>query len=120
MKNWLAYSWVLKFIKPFLKIGWYGDHALAWLLSYWKRRRMLKIAVVGDLSMNNPTKYDHVMSEAFKNADMVVQIGDMHPAYDITTKYLNNKDKKVLLAVPGNHDVEWDEKYPHPRQWVYT
>lgn len=81
---------------------------------------MLKIAVVGDLSMNNPTKYDHVMSEAFKNADMVVQIGDMHPAYDITTKYLNNKDKKVLLAVPGNHDVEWDEKYPHPRQWVYT
>ena len=118
MRDLLTYPLVLKIIKPFLKAWWYVDHTAEWLLSWYERTHMLKIAVVGDLSMGDADKYDQALSEAFDHADIIIQVGDLHPAYDITNKY--KAKGKPFLVVPGNHDLEWDEKFKYPRQWVYS
>ncbi len=84
---------------------------------------MLRIAVVGDLSMQDPQRFDHALSEAFKNADIIVQVGDMHPAYDVVKKYTQWEAStgKKFFYIPGNHDLDWDAKMPGAaRQWVHS
>jgi predicted phosphodiesterase len=74
---------------------------------------MLKIAVVGDLSMQNPKRFQVVLDAALVNADVVVQVGDMHPAYDIVA---NRLQTGRLLVIPGNHDAQFDALH-QPRFW---
>jgi hypothetical protein len=76
---------------------------------------MLKIAIVGDLSFNDPKRLAIVLDAALGVADCVIQVGDLHPGYDVV-KYRLNTNK--LLVVPGNHDTEWERFLSLPRQWI--
>jgi predicted phosphodiesterase len=63
---------------------------------------MLKLAVVGDLSMQYPPDLARALDAALQAADIVVQVGDMHPAYDVVKQRLSTGR---LFTIPGNHDV---------------
>jgi predicted phosphodiesterase len=77
---------------------------------------MLRIAVVGDLSLQDPARLENVMIRAAEDCDILVQVGDMHPGYDVVKQHAVKKPNNVL-AVPGNHDTEWDATLGWPRQW---
>jgi predicted phosphodiesterase len=80
------------------------------------KHSMLKLGIVGDLSMQDPDRLDKVMRAAYKQSDMVIHVGDVHAGYDVMTKYLKgNKDVRV---VPGNHDESYD-RLGTDRQWLY-
>jgi predicted phosphodiesterase len=73
---------------------------------------MLKIGVVGDLSGGDPYRYGKVLHAAMTTADVVVQVGDLHPAYDLSQEGFASG--KVFLC-RGNHDVSWKPEWP--LQW---
>lgn len=77
-----------------------------------------KIAVVGDLSFGDPSRLAKVLDAALLGADIVVQVGDLHPAYEqVKSRYATNGHK--LFPIPGNHDTDYDS-IGCPRTWGYT
>jgi predicted phosphodiesterase len=81
---------------------------------------MIKLAVVGDLSQNDPSRLARVLDTALQTADIVVQVGDINPGYDVVKQRLGTGK---LLCVPGNHDIQgsgnWDAALPGlPKQWI--
>src|SRR5260370_31628077 len=65
-----------------------------------------KIAVVGDLSFGNPDNLAKVLDAALLSADLVIQVGDLHPGYpQVTSRWLTSGHK--LFPVPGNHDTDY-------------
>src|SRR6185312_13671202 len=82
----------------------FGDW-LEWVKAWLTSKRMFRLAVVGDLSMQAPDRLDRVLRHALKHSDLVVQVGDMHPAYDVLKKHLGTGR---LLVIPGNHDDRFD------------
>ena len=74
-----------------------------------------RIAVVGDLSMQDPKRLNRVLKRALASADIVVQLGDCHPAYQVVSKHLLSGR---LWIIPGNHDDRYDSLH-EPRQWVH-
>lgn len=116
--NPLEWPWFLILIRPFLKIGYYLDQWLQHIDFILRRKRtMYRIVVVGDLSMNDPTKLDKAMVSALsEKCDILVHVGDIHDGYDVVKKYAQSNH---ILAVPGNHDTEWDQRLGWRRQWYY-
>src|SRR5262245_33848645 len=102
----------------FLFIGWYlgriREKIIFWL---WGRRKMLRIAIVGDLSLQDPSRLDRAMAAAVANCDLLVHVGDIHPGYEVMRKWAK---QKTIYAVPGNHDTEWDNQATpwFARQWA--
>lgn len=84
---------------------------------------MLKLAVVGDLSQNDPARLAQALDAALAAADLVVIVGDINPGYDVVKQRLASGK---LLCVPGNHDIlgpgNWDVSMPpgQPKQWAKT
>lgn len=78
----------------------------------------MKIAVVGDLSFGDPARLSAVLDAALNatgSTDAVIQVGDLHPAYQqVRSRYLTNGHK--LAPVPGNHDTDYDT-ISCPRTW---
>jgi hypothetical protein len=79
----------------------------------------MKVALVGDLSQQAPELLDKAITAAMANADVVVQLGDVNPGYDVIRKWLPTGK---LLVIPGNHDTQgpgnWDAELPgQPKQW---
>jgi hypothetical protein len=84
---------------------------------------MLKLAVVGDLSQNDPSRLAQALDAAIGVADVVVQLGDINPGYDVVKDRMKSSGK--LLCIPGNHDTQgpgnWDASLPGtPKQWQKT
>lgn len=121
--QWLSYKTIgNRFAKYYYKVyglyarvAGYSDY-LQWKL---KGRKMIKIGIVGDLSMQDPDRLDKVMAAAMVDSDIVINVGDVHPGYEVMKKYL--KSGKVLV-VPGNHDEkfslmeterQWFQEYDH-------
>lgn len=74
-----------------------------------------KIALVGDLSFGDPARLAKVLDAALLSADLVIQLGDLHPAYpQVTSRWLTSGHK--LFPVPGNHDADYDS-IGCPRTW---
>jgi hypothetical protein len=83
---------------------------------------MLKLAIVGDLSQNDPSRLAKALDAALQAADIVVQVGDINPGYDVVKQRLATGK---LMCIPGNHDIispgNWDLSLPGlPKQWVKT
>ena len=83
---------------------------------------MLKLAVVGDLSQNDPSRLAQALDAALQAADIVIQVGDINPGYDVVKQRLGTGK---LFCVPGNHDIlgpgNWDQSLPGlPKQWAKT
>lgn len=77
-----------------------------------------RIAVVGDLSFGDPTRLAKVLDAALLAADIVVQVGDLHPAYEqVKSRYATSGHK--LFPIPGNHDTDYDS-IGCPRTWSYS
>lgn len=78
----------------------------------------MKIALVGDLSFGDPARLAVVLDAALMataSTDAVIQLGDLHPAYQqVKSRYATNGHK--LAPVPGNHDVDYDT-IGCPRTW---
>jgi predicted phosphodiesterase len=127
MSNYLhkAAQWVaVKVIgKPIAKT-WYFTYGLYERASHLydtirfslSKHKMIKIGVVGDLSMQDPERLDRVMRAAYKQSDMLIHVGDVHAGYDVIIKYL--KGNKKIYVVPGNHDESYN-KMGVSRQWLY-
>jgi predicted phosphodiesterase len=80
---------------------------------------MFKLALVGDLSMNDSSRLARTLDAALASADVVVQLGDIAYAYEaIKARYGSGK----LLPIPGNHDYtngHWDQSLSDlPKQWM--
>lgn len=83
---------------------------------------MIKLAVVGDLSQNDPSRLAQALDAALAASDIVVQVGDINPGYDVLKQRLSSGK---LFCVPGNHDIlgpgNWDVSLPGlPKQWAKT
>lgn len=83
---------------------------------------MLRLAVVGDLSQNDPARLAQALDAALAASDIVVQVGDINPGYDVVKQRLGTGK---LFPVPGNHDIlgpgNWDVSLPGlPKQWIKT
>lgn len=77
-----------------------------------------KIALVGDLSFGDPGRLATVLDQALIAADIVIQLGDLHPAYpQVTSRYATSGHK--LFPVPGNHDVDYGT-IGCPRTWTHV
>lgn len=81
---------------------------------------MLKLAVVGDLSQNDPSRLAQALDAALSVADVVIQVGDINPGYDAVKQRLGTGK---LFPIPGNHDIlgpgNWDQGLPgQPKQWT--
>jgi predicted phosphodiesterase len=77
----------------------------------------MKIGVVGDLSGRDPARLEKALTAALAASDVVVQVGDLHPAYELCRGFLKSTNR--LLMVPGNHDVDFDT-IGVKRQWKVT
>jgi hypothetical protein len=75
----------------------------------------VKLGVVGDLSGGDPSRLARVLDAALVACDFVVQVGDLHPAYEQVRSRLLTSGHK-LRVVPGNHDVDFDA-LGVPRDW---
>lgn len=74
--------------------------------------------MVGDLSFGDPTRLAKVLDAALLGADIVVQVGDLHPAYEqVKSRYATSGHK--LFPIPGNHDTDYDS-IGCPRTWSYA
>ena len=74
-----------------------------------------KIALVGDLSGGDPTRLTTVLDQALVAADIVIQLGDLEPAYkQVQSRWLTSGHK--FYPVPGNHDTDYDT-IGCPRTW---
>lgn len=78
----------------------------------------MKLGIVGDLSGGDPTRLTRVLDQALIACDFVVQVGDLHPAYEQVRSRLLTSGHKFRV-VPGNHDVEFDT-LAQPRNWRFT
>ena len=77
-----------------------------------------KIGVVGDLSGNSPDRLCKVVDNALIACDIVVQVGDLEPAYtQMQSRYLTSGHK--FFPVPGNHDADYDS-IGAPRNWRFV
>lgn len=76
---------------------------------------MIRIAVVGDLSLQDPARLEKAMAAAYKDGDMLVHTGDINPGFDVIKKYAGMG--KPVYAVRGNHDTDWDAQLGWPKQW---
>ncbi len=106
---------------------WFQRHAPAWLVRVvfrlgfylgrfydkWlkPRPKIVKINIVGDLSLQAPERLQKVM-DAAAECDILIQVGDMHPCYECV-----KRAPKGCFAVVGNHDTDWDKNLGWPRQW---
>ena len=81
--------------------------------------KMLRIGIVGDLSMQDPQRLRHAMQEANANSHIVINVGDVHPAYGVMKEFLftNGVRNENVLVVPGNHDENYDSMGV-PRNWI--
>ena len=80
---------------------------------------MLRLAIVGDLSQNDPSRLDQALDAAMAASDLVIQVGDINPGYDVLKQRLGTGK---ILPVPGNHDIlgpgSWDASLTGlPKQW---
>lgn len=80
---------------------------------------MLRLAIVGDLSQNDPSRLAQALDAALAASDIVIQVGDINPGYDVVKQRLGTGK---LVPVPGNHDIigpgNWDASLPGlPKQW---
>lgn len=80
---------------------------------------MLRLAIVGDLSQNDPSRLAQALDAAMAASDLVVQVGDINPGYDVLKQRLGTGK---ILPVPGNHDIlgpgSWDASLTGlPKQW---
>jgi predicted phosphodiesterase len=103
--------WALPWLGRIFRIGF----RLGVLLHSFQKVNMLKIGVVGDLSLQDPARLEKAMAAAWAASDIVVNVGDMHPAYPVILSYAAKG--KFVYAIPGNHDAEWDSKLGWARQW---
>lgn len=78
---------------------------------------MFRIGIVGDLSMQDPARLEAAIAEVCPLVDVVVQVGDMHAAYDVINKYVGKP--KPFYVIPGNHDIDYDSKLGLSRRWRY-
>lgn len=77
----------------------------------------MKIGVVGDLSGGDPSRLAAALDAALIACDLVVQVGDLHPAYEQMRSRLATSGHK-LFPVPGNHDAGYDG-LGCPREWRF-
>jgi hypothetical protein len=80
---------------------------------------MMKLAIVGDLSQQNPVMLAAALDAAMQASDVVVLVGDVNPGYDVVKARVPSGK---LLVIPGNHDIQgpgnWDASLPGmPKQW---
>lgn len=80
---------------------------------------MLRLAIVGDLSQNDPSRLAQALDAALAASDLVIQVGDINPGYDVVKQRLGTGK---LFPIPGNHDIlgpgNWDVSLPGlPKQW---
>ncbi len=75
---------------------------------------MFRLAVVGDLSLQDSARLKTVMDAALANADYVVQLGDMHPGYSVVKSAIATGN---CSAIPGNHDTDWDAQSMGAHNW---
>jgi predicted phosphodiesterase len=102
---------------PYWLVGlsrWLSDK---WNQAFGKRYIVLRIGIVGDLSMQDPARLDRCLTECLKVADITVMVGDMHPAYSVVMKHLNANPGR-LFTIPGNHDERYDA-IGQPREWIH-
>jgi predicted phosphodiesterase len=78
----------------------------------------VKLGVVGDLSGGAPERLSRVLDQALIACDVVVQVGDLAPAYEQVRSRLLTSGHKLRL-VPGNHDTDYDS-LGVPRNWRWT
>lgn len=78
---------------------------------------MIRIGVVGDLSLQDPARLEKAMAACAPNCDLICHVGDIHPGYGVVKKYAQ---QYKLLAVPGNHDTLWDSELGWHRRWQET
>jgi predicted phosphodiesterase len=102
-------NWFLFFARPAMRFGqWLGK-----LLQQLEKPKMFKIAVVGDLSLQDPKRLERAMDAAAAACpDVLIHVGDIQPGWAVLKKY-----KVPILAVPGNHDADWDSSLGWPRSW---
>jgi predicted phosphodiesterase len=106
----IALPW-LRWTVPF---STWLEHVEGRIRMWFQRKDIMRIGVVGDLSMQEPKRLDRVLKKALANTDLVVQLGDMHAAYNVIEKHLKTGR---LLVIPGNHDDRYDT-LGLPRQWI--
>ena len=111
MNDFLALPWV-RWVVP---LGTWLEHLEGRIKLWFNGKKMIRIGIVGDLSMQAPGRLDRVLADALANSDIVVQVGDVHPAYDVVRKHFRSGK---LYIIPGNHDDRF-ETLGHPRQWIY-
>lgn len=78
----------------------------------------MKLGVVGDLSGGAPERLSRVLDQALIACDVVIQVGDLHPAYEQVRSRLLTSGHKLRL-VPGNHDTNYDS-LGVARNWRWT
>jgi hypothetical protein len=84
---------------------------------------ILKLGVVGDLSLQDPQRLWRCLGAALAACDIVVQVGDCHPGYDQMKNAAGQASvtKQGFHAIPGNHDIDWDSKLAGwARTWRVT
>lgn len=82
---------------------------------------MLRLALVGDCSQQDPALLARALDAAMGAADLVLQLGDIHGSGDDRTSYDLLMQRVVtgrVHPVPGNHDAEggrWDAFMADPK-----
>lgn len=104
----------LPWVRWTVRLADWWDDTLGRIKLLFQKKEIMKIAVVGDLSMQEHSRLNKVLKAALKAADWVVMLGDMHSAYEVIQKHLKSGR---LLVIPGNHDDKYDT-IGQPRQWI--
>jgi hypothetical protein len=98
--------------------GWFGKLWRKFWFWWYGRRHMLRLGIIGDLSLQPPDRLQRAMAAAFGYSDIIIQVGDMHPGYSVLRTYKAMEGgQKYVLAVPGNHDTNWDQELGWARNW---
>src|SRR5260370_41572783 len=91
--------------KPFIfliRIGMRIAFYLGAIQDYFRRSPMtIRIAVVGDLSLQDPARLERVMAAAAADSDILVQMGDINPGYSVVQKYINLGKPYSVFVVCG-------------------
>lgn len=105
----------LPYVRWLVPVSDWWENAVGRIKLLFREKEIMKIAVVGDLSMQEHSRLDRVLTAALAAADLVVQIGDIHSAYGVVQKHLKSGR---LFVIPGNHDDRYDS-LGIPRQWLH-